>query len=243
MLYQAAAFQLAHADERKEPLAELFSTVARQLQEWWKRTRSFTCYDLFYRLYTQWLELKGNYEQILSLTSQSEMLLEELGVNTRRFDRRYNHGVWVRACLRTGAVNEGLQLAGVGGPLFEPTSHQWFAHQESYLLLALHGQAYTLAEEVARQAEQIPFPDQTSPWLRERWRLYRGYLDWMHPNGKALPLLEEGLAQQMIPSGGRDRSGYHVAVVILQFCYHLQANGETGCWPSQKSTRNTWTVT
>ena len=222
LLYQETQFQLAGANGREEPLTESLSAAVEQLQRWWQRTRSFACYDLFYRLYVRWLELAGHYDCVVSLASQSEVFLAELKVNAARFDHQHNHCAWVRACLRTGAVGAGLQLAGRGGPLFEPNTGEWFAHWESYLLLALHGENYALATELIRQVEDNPSLARLPTLPRERWQLYRAYLDWMHPDG-ADRRPEASQFGQLTPGCYQDKAGYCVAILILEFGGGLRA--------------------
>ncbi|MBC7921538.1 MAG: hypothetical protein H7Z75_10685, partial [Ferruginibacter sp.] len=232
LLYQQAQLRLANPDGPEELVAFL-AAATHQLQELWRQTRSFDCYDRFYRLYLRQLELEEDYPQILSLVSASDWLLGELKVNPKRFDQRHNRCQWLYACLRTGQVAAGLQLAQTSGSLFNPASREWLEYQENYLCLVLHQGNYTQAEEMIGQAERHPSFAGTSSGVRQRWRLYGAYLHWMHADTR-LPLPDPRLGRHPAPfkgtrrpaaqSGGRGRPGDQVAILILEFCHHLKAN-------------------
>jgi hypothetical protein len=222
LLYQEAQWRFLTVKLDQENL-QYIATIAHKLQDLWKEIQSFTCFDFYYRLHTQQLEHEESYQQLLVLTNFAEEFVKDLKINCKRFNYSHNYALRIHAYLRTGELVNGLQLAKEGVTLFEPSSEAWVSYFESYFLIAIHSQNYSLALDLYKQVEQNIFFKKASSLLKERWYLYRGYLDWMYEK-KTILTLEEHLIKQILPSFSKDKQGYNIAILILQFCHYLYTN-------------------
>lgn len=171
------------------------------------------------RLYTQ--QMHGNFEEIIRLTTEAACLAASGGLNARRFDQRYNHFMMAHGYLGARRAGEGLALARQHLLDFHPSSNGWFSYQENHLLLALHSGAFDRARQVYEEVTLNEAYDGQRASDRQRWELYRAYLDVL-----VLPparLLRQPAAQWALalPDFNRDKLGYHVAALIIQLLYFL----------------------
>jgi hypothetical protein len=226
-LYREANLKLLAGESTYEILPSIYVIVA-ELESLWKQVTSFTCFNYYYHLYVAQLQLEGAYPQLLALTTFSDEFLRELKINPKRFDQKHNYLLSINACLRTQELAQGLHLAGEGSALFEAGSDAWLSYKENCFLLAMHSQQYSLANQLLKQVEERIRIDKSSSSVKEKWHLYQAYLDWIWSKSKeaTITYLNRHSIKQLMPIYRKDKQGYNISILILQFCHELVENNK-----------------
>ncbi|MFC6999470.1 hypothetical protein [Rufibacter roseus] len=223
-LYLESKVQLGQSVKaRKQYLANV-DDVLERMEQLWRKAQSFNSFRYYYQLSIWAQELKGNFEQIIELTENSERLLKEYSINSEFFDHRYNKYIQVYAHLRAKKLEEGLKLASINETAFNPTSNNWFAYMENYYLLAMHAKEYLVAHTVLQKIFGNTFFNKINKLAQERWHLFYAYLHFVSPQeGQTFKF---NYLLRNLPSYSNDKEGYNVAILILQVMYYLYS-GDT----------------
>ena len=208
---------------RRAALALLPERIA-QLESLNRRARSFTTYNLLYRIRLAYEEQQGNYQEIIKATAAASRRMRDGKLNVRRFDIRFNHFMSIYAYLRGRQPVQGLQLAEQYVRDFHQSSNNWFYFEEHHVLLALHAQQYERAQQLLKVISKNPaYPIQREAAL-QRWNLYKAYLDFVLPPQRVLTPRQRQMAQWVLqlPEYSRDKRGHNVAILVLQVLYFLR---------------------
>jgi hypothetical protein len=208
---------------RRAVLAVLPDRLA-QLESLHRRARSFTTYNIVYRVRMAFEELQGNYQEIIRVTAAASRRLREGKLNERRFDIRYNHFMSIYAYLRSRQPVQGLRLAEEYARDFHPSSSNWFYFQEHHVLLALHAEQYERAQQLLVLITKNPaYPIQREAAL-QRWDLYKAYIDFVLPPQRVTTARQRQMAQWVLqlPDYSRDKRGHNVAILVLQLLHFLR---------------------
>ncbi|MGV3588768.1 MAG: hypothetical protein ACO1OF_17315 [Adhaeribacter sp.] len=194
-----------------------------RLKELWEATQSANIFEYFYILDITKQELYGNFEEILKITTTSEKLLQQGKINQKRFDIRYNIFITVYAYLRVKDYQSGLAFAEANVNAFNRSTNNWFAFMENYMLLAMHAGKYDLAVKIFEDVSDNSFFKKIRENAQERWTLYRSYLYFVNPTKNLLRPASFKQQISSIPEYSKDKQGFNVAIMILQFLYHVRA--------------------
>ena len=207
---------------RRTVLAQLPDYLT-QLETLHRRARSFTTYNIVYRVRLAYEELQGNYQEIIRVTAAASKRLQDGNLNERRFDIRFNHFMSIYAHLRSRQPMKGLRLAEQYAQDFHPSSGNWFYFQEHHLLLALHAQQYERAQQLLVVITKSPAYLGQREAALQRWDLYRSYLAFVLPPQLATARQRQ-MAQWMLvlPEYSRDKRGHNVAILVLQLLHFLR---------------------
>ena len=145
-----------------------------------------------------------------------------------RFDHRYNKYISVYARLRTKDFDNGIALAEEYIKAFDPSSNNWFAFMENYLLLAIHAKKYNLALQLFSAVDQNPSFTKLSRMAKERWALYRSYLYFVNPSESLMTNFKYQTFIASVPEYSKDKQGFNVAILILQFLHYLRNKDTDG---------------
>jgi len=221
-LYYTARLELNKSVLSKRKFLPTLKTTLERLLELWKTTNSPSIFDYYYILNIIMQESTGNYEQILELTSLSESLLSKGEINKKRFDSRFNKFIMVYAYLRVKDYDKGLAFAEANMEAFNRSTNNWFAFMENYMLLAMHAGRYELAARIYDEATENSFFKKISINAQERWMLYSSYLYFVNPSKELLKKSSFKKLLSSIPEYSKDKQGFNVAILVLQFLYHVQ---------------------
>jgi hypothetical protein len=225
-LYQLHKIELNKSVSSKKRLISVMPGVLSRLKELWEQTRSFNIFEHYYILSEIFLEMTGQFDKIIDLAAEAEKMERNKTLNMLRFDKRFNTYINVYAHLRVKSYDKGLQVAEKAEAAFDRSSNNWFAFMENYFLLAMHAARYELALKLINEVFGNPFIKKINTAARERWTLYRSYLYFVHP----LPQLQKKFNFMefitSVPEYSKDKQGFNVAILILQFLHYLRA-GET----------------
>lgn len=212
---------------RKEYLPKLVPILER-LKKLWQQSHSFNSFEFYYKLNIFYQELTGDYKEIIKITYESEYLFKEQRINQIRFDHRYNKYINVYACLRNKDFENGLQLAKAYIQAFDPSSNNWFAFMENYFLLAMHAKKYDVALQLYMEVDQNPFFSKITRMAKERWSLYRSYLYFVKPAEELITHFKYQTFIASVPEYSKDKQGFNVAILILQFLHYLRKRDTDG---------------
>lgn len=189
-----------------------------------RRARSFTTYNIVYRIRLAHEELQGNYQEIIRVTSAASRRLREGKLNARRFDIRFNHFMSIYAYLRSRQPVQGLRLAEEYNRDFHPSSSNWFYFQEHHVLLALHAEQYERAQQLLVVITKNPSYLIQREAALQRWDLYKSYIDFVLPPQRVTTARQRQMAQWVLqlPEYSRDKRGHNVAILVLQLLHFLR---------------------
>jgi len=208
-------------DARKKYLPQLLQTLPR-FRELWKLYHSPNVFNFYYKLNIWYHELIGDFKEIIRITSESEQLLKDHVIHPIRFEGLFNKFMQVYAYLRVKDFEKGLNLAAKYLPSFHPATNNWFAYMENYVLLAIHAQRYEQAVELMKQVDANPAFRKITKRSKEKWTLYRAYLYFMQPSEELLHHFDYQQFIQAVPEYSKDKQGFNVAILILQFLHFLK---------------------
>jgi hypothetical protein len=219
-LFQLIKVQLNKSvKSRREYLPQLKKDV-KQLEILWQLSKTFDSFNSYYKAYIWYYELIGNFSKIVELTVLAENLVDKGEVLSTRFDAGYNKYVLVYSHFRALQYEKGLYYAEKYLTDFNQNSINWFAFLENYFLLALHSRKYDLAKVLIDKAFNNSYFSRISAVAKERWQLYQAYLAIT----KGDTLLSKVTNPYLIslPEYSKDKQGFNVAILILQFYFFLQ---------------------
>jgi len=147
--------------------------------------------------------------------------LGEGKVNALRFESNFNKFILVYAHLRARKLEEGLVYAEQFLSNFDDISVNWFPYMENYFLIALHSAQYELADCLLHKVFTNPVYRKIPAAGKERWALYGAYLKLFHATASSVTQ-ETNPFLLSLPAYSKDKQGFNVAILILQFLYFLQ---------------------
>jgi hypothetical protein len=207
---------------KRRYLPKLKNSLVR-LKELWDQTQSTNIFNYYYILNITNQELYGNFDEILKITTTSEKLLQKDKLNKKRFDTRYNIYITLYAYLRVKDYKSGLAFGEANLYTFNRSTNNWFAFMENYMLLAMHAGKYDLAVKIFDDVTGNSFFKKTNQNAQERWMLYSSYLYFVNPTKNLLRQSSYKTLISSIPEYSKDKQGFNVAILVLQFLYYVQS--------------------
>lgn len=221
-LYYTAKLELNKSVIAKRRYLPKLKTSLEHLKKLWNKTYSANIFEYYYILEISHQELQGNFSEILNITTFSEKLLEKGKINKNRFDIRYNVFITVYAYLRVKEYEKGLAYAQANLQAFNRSTNNWFAFMENYMLLAMHSGQYDLAAKIFGEVTDNSFFKKVTLNAQERWMLYSSYLYFINPTKEILRKSSYKKLLASIPEYSKDKQGFNVAILVLQFLYHVR---------------------
>jgi hypothetical protein len=222
-LYYSAKLELNKSVMAKRKYLATMTKSIERLRALWEKTNSANIFEQYYILDIIKHELTGDFEEILKITAFSEKLLLQGKINKKRFDSRFNKYISVYAYLRVKDYEKGLAYAQANAQAFNRSTNNWFAFMENYLLLAMHAGRYELATKLFEEVSANSFFKKITPNAQERWMLYSSYLYFVNPSKELLKKSAYKKLLASIPEYSKDKQGFNVAILVLQFLYYLRA--------------------
>ncbi len=225
-LFGLIRLQLKKTIKIRKELIEKLPPSLQRLDQLWSLAKTFEAFNSYYKAHMIYFEMVGDFNGIVDLTILSEQWLQQKKINALRFDANYNKFILVYAHLRAKRYNDGLAYAQQFLPVFQANSTNWFAFHENYFLLAVHSKNIELAEAIILKIANNTAFEKISSTSKERWKLYKTYFYTLFPStyyessgiGNNNPYLLS------LPEYSKDKQGFNVAILILQFIYFLKKN-------------------
>ena len=222
VLYADIKMGLNHKVRSRKFLLHQMPVYQDRLEQIHKKVKSYNTFHFLYVTRLSKEELVGNYEEIIRITSATEKAHKQGKINDKRFDKRFNNYMSVYAHLQCRKPEKGLALAEEYFKDFHYSSGNWFYFLETYLLLAVHAKRYGQAFELLLQARKNPYYRKQRVAAQQRWELYEAYIQFVRPEQSPVKMRYFTQFVQTVPDYGRDKQGYNVAILILQFLHFLR---------------------
>lgn len=221
-LYYTARLEMLRTVASRKAYLPKLPEVIHRLMFLWQKTNSFNIFQHYYYLNTWYLKLIGDFDANIAILKDCEKLLEEGKINALRFDHRANKYSHISALLRARRYNEGLALAEKYKVAFHPYSRNWFAYMQHYFLLAVHAGDWELAHEIMKEVDSNPYYKRLKTKAKENWTLFKAYLFFFYPKAGDIQPFDFWNFLQQVPEHSKDKLGYNVSIIILQFLHGLK---------------------
>lgn len=221
-MFQTVNVNLKKSITTRKNLLPQVPDIVSKLELLWRQTNSFIIFDAYYKTSISYYELEGDFDKIVEMTISSLSWVKDGLVNEMLFNANYNKFILVYAHLRSKRYKPGLRYAEIYFNDFKYSSVNWFPFMENYYLLALHSRQYELARILLQRVFDNPTYKTISNSAKERWSLYQAYFGIINPNTTAELSLQKNPYGLSLPEYSKDKLGFNVAILILQFIYFLQ---------------------
>ncbi|TPE43303.1 hypothetical protein [Pontibacter mangrovi] len=219
-LYQSIKLDAKKAIKlRRTQLLNINQRLDR-LQKLYTKAGSFESFNSYYKASIIYNELMGNFEAIVELTIDAEKKAAEGGINSNRFNSAFNKFELVYSHLRAKKLESGIKYASEYLDGFTEYTPNWYAFLENYFLLALHSKKYELASTLINRALVSSTISKLPASARERWNLYEAYFLLLYRN-ENMNFAQRNPFLLSLPEYSKDKQGFNVAILILQFVYYL----------------------
>lgn len=222
LMFQKVKVYLKKSITTRKNMLSAVPGIVSDLESLWWTTRTFTTFDAYYKTSILYYELEGHFGKIAEMTTSALKWVEEGLVNKLLFDANYNKFILVYAHLRSKQYEDGLRYAENYCNDFKYSSVNWFPFMENYFLLALHSRRYELAHALLQRVFDNPSYKMISSSSKERWSLYQSYSTIVSPNSASVTTVFKNPYSLSLPEYSKDKLGFNVAILILQFIYFLQ---------------------
>lgn len=221
-MFQTVKLYLNKSVTTRKSLIPKVPSMVTRLEQLWQQTRSFNAFDAYYKTSIYYYELNGDFDKIVEMTVDSFRWVEEGLVNKLLFNTNYNKFILVYAHLRSKKYEDGLKYAELYSVDFKYSSVNWFSFMENYFLLALHFRKYELAKVLLQRVFDNPAYKTINKSAKERWSLYQAYYGFITPISTTELSIQKNPYGLSLPEYSKDKLGFNVAILILQFIYFLQ---------------------
>lgn len=223
-IYHLIKLNLSKSINNRKSFLPNIPDLLKRLEELWNLSKTFDTFEPFYRVSIWYYELIGDFPQIVKITKQSEEWLSQGLINEYRYDSKFHKFILVYAHFRAKLYDKGLMYASDYKNEFDPNFSNWFSYMENYLLLAIHAKEYELAQQLILEVLNNNAIHKIKKSARERWTLYRTYLIFINPNLLLSGAFNFQSFASTVPEYSKDKQGFNVAILVLQFMYFLRKN-------------------
>lgn len=206
---------------RKKSLEKADEAIGR-LKALYEKDSSFEVFDKYYKLKLLYLQLTGDFNEIIRLTDSVDSDYEHARLNVKRFDINFNKLMKIYAHLKGKDYSNGLRYAEKTFSEFSRSSDSWFTFMEYYFLLAMHTKSYDLAANIINKVLINSYFDKLPEINKTRWNVYRGYLYFLYSDDSLLRNYDYNRYFTDLPEFDKEKAGMNAAILILQFLNYLK---------------------
>ena len=209
-------------NSRKKNLENAAKSI-KKLEKLWKETKSYNIFEYLLQLNLLHKELTGDFKGIIPVLSEVESgNFMGQALNKYRLDIIQIIKSKAFAYFRAWDFEKGISYVEKHIDLFEPISVDWFDLHEIYLHLAIYSKKYKKAIEIIDSVFENKSFEKQMDENKSNWKLYNAYLQLIysgnfHPQSTNYKSIIEN-----VPEYHKDKEGFNVAVIILQFLYFVE---------------------
>jgi hypothetical protein len=221
-IFQSVNVRLKKSVTTRKRLLPKLPGIVDTLHALWREAGTFATFDAYYKTSISYYELIGSFDKIVEMTVNTEKWVEDGRINSFRFKSNYNKFVLVYAHLRNKDYKNGLYYAEKYVVDFKEGLVNWFAYMENYFLLALHSNQLPLSGLLLDKVFSNNSFSRISKTAKERWSLYQTYYKVISLNSTTPNNIYINPYSLSLPEYSKDKLGFNVTILILQFIYFLQ---------------------
>lgn len=176
-------------------------------------------------------QINGDYKELINICDE----VEGFHISNPKFYQQEVLATFslfrVPAYLQLRRYNEGIARAEKDFKYLIVGNNNWFNYLEYYFLMLMHVGDYTKAfetYELAVNHSRFPYMNKIR---QEKWKIFEAYLHYIYISEQ--PEISESLSVDPgkfklfkflneVPIFSKDKSGYNVAILIIQIMMHLQ---------------------
>jgi hypothetical protein len=194
------------------------------LTKQYNQVPSFNIYEKLIKLKTWYYLIAGRFDESLELLASVEKDYQGGKINKDRFDEDFISLNRIKALLKSGRLEDGLEVAAEYKERINPERKHWFQMMDDYFLMAMYAKKYELATDLIVEV----FANKTAVFLdqldKERWELYKSYLFYITGNRRLVKRSSFSEFLNEIPAFDKERAGINVATMILQVLANLDGD-------------------
>ena len=213
---------LSKSNHSRKKNLENAEIAIQRMKKLLEKENSFEIFENYYQLRLLYLQLNGNFKEIIELTKEVDNDYEYSKLNYKRFNINLNKQMRLYAHLKAKDYTNGLKYAEKTLGEFSRSSVSWFAFMENYFLLAMHTKYVDLATNIIQKVTINTFFDKLPETDQERWNIYRGYLYFLAPDESLLKNYDYNRYFVDIPEFDKSKAGLNTAILVLQFLNYLK---------------------
>lgn len=209
-------------NSRKRNLENAAKSI-KKLEKLWKETRSYNVFEYLLNLILLYKELTGDFKGIIIILQEVESgKFQGYSLNRYRLDRAQIIHSMSFAFFKAWEFDRGIEYTEKNLTLFDESSSDWFKLNEIYLHLAIYNKNHKLADKIIHSVFENKVFEKLLEEEKENWKLFKDYLLLINAYYNDIRDFNFKSFNTKIPKYDKEREGYNVAIIILQFLYFVE---------------------
>jgi hypothetical protein len=208
-------------NSRKKNLESATKSIS-YLKKLWAETKSYNVFQHLLSLTLLHKELIGDFAGIIPILQEVEAgKFQKISLNKNRQERGHIISSMAFAYFRAKEYENGLQYIEKNKEYFDPASQEWFDFFHVYFLAAVYSKNYTAAFGIMDSVFDSKYFEKLPEDTKDQWKLYNAYIHLVHSGSYYLKNNYANILES-VPEYHKDKEGFNVAVLILQFIYFVE---------------------
>ena len=208
-------------NSRKKNLENAAESIEK-VHQVWKKTKSYNVFEYLMQLHLLHKSLTGDFAGIVDFLKEVEKgSFEGHELNSNRLDQAQIIRSMSHAYFRAWEFEKGMQYVEKHLEEIDSSGLDWFQLNDTYFHLAVHNKSYKKATEIIDSIFENKVFDRLSEEEQDRWKLYNVYLQLIYAGNFYIRNVNIKNVIENIPEYHKDREGFNVALIILQFLYFI----------------------
>jgi len=209
-------------NSRKRNLENAAKSI-KKLEKLWKETKSYNVFEYLLKLILLYKELTGDFKGIILILQQVESgKFQGHSLNRYRLDRAQIIQSMSFAFFKAWEFDKGIDYTEENLTVFDESSSDWFKLNEIYLHLAIYNKNHKLADKIIHSVFENKAFEKLLDEEKENWKLFKDYFQLINAYYNDIRDFNFKSFNNEIPRYDKEREGYNVAVIILQFLFYVE---------------------
>ena len=226
--YRIRLIHLYRRGASDEEILSLKDSFYNDLDGILEKSTNINLHLLAFYIQSKSFEMIGDHKKSLKVVEDFIIFLEtKRNVRRRYLEVLYNQKLM--AHVKLGEYEQGLRTVLLGKEYFKKLGRNWYVQQFGIFLLSLHSQNYDQAYSLYSDLNKTKFKN-ASPRMKERWLLYRAYLQYLIAIGKIKPKKGGEITDKFrlakflnnVPELSKDKSVHNIAILVIHFLFLVQ---------------------
>jgi hypothetical protein len=175
------------------------------------------------KLKVLYFSLTGQYQLLIPFLSELEKgNFNDRKLNAYRLDKKYILLSMGWTLLKAGQWKKGLEYMEGRRKLFNNTDADWYRFMEIFYMISVRDQNYKLSFQLVESILESKNFNKLDVAEQEKWKLYNAYINYAHAGNFYMRHFNYGDFLKVIPKYDKNREGFQVAILFLQFLYFAE---------------------